>query len=53
MIITSLLIDAERSASILVEHRALTEAIRGGALERAQTVLAAHLRGTLDLLRPG
>jgi DNA-binding GntR family transcriptional regulator len=53
MIITSLLISAERSASILVEHRALTEAIRAGELERAQTVLAAHLRGTLDLLRPG
>jgi DNA-binding GntR family transcriptional regulator len=53
MIITSLLIDAERSASILVEHRALTEAIRSGELERAQTVLTAHLRGTLDLLRPG
>ena len=50
MIITSLLISAERSASILVEHRALTEAIRAGELERAQTVLAAHLRGTLDLL---
>ena len=53
MIITSLLVSAERSASILVEHRALTEAIRTGELERAQTVLAAHLRGTLDLLRPG
>jgi DNA-binding GntR family transcriptional regulator len=53
MIITSLLIDAERSASILVEHRALTEAIRSGDLERAQEVLTAHLRGTLDLLRPG
>jgi DNA-binding GntR family transcriptional regulator len=53
MIITSLLIDAERSASILVEHRALTEAIRSGDLEQAQSVLAAHLRGTLDLLRPG
>ena len=53
MIITSLLISAERSASILVEHRALTEAIRAGELEQAQMALAAHLRGTLDLLRPG
>jgi DNA-binding GntR family transcriptional regulator len=53
MIITSLLVSAERSASILVEHRALTEAIRAGELEQAQTVLTAHLRGTLDLLRPG
>lgn len=53
MIITSLLIDSKRIASILVEHRALTEAIRAGELDRAQTVLEAHLRGTLDLLRPG
>jgi DNA-binding GntR family transcriptional regulator len=53
MVITSLLIDTKRVESILVEHRALTEAIRAGELERAQTVLAAHLRGTLDLLRRG
>jgi DNA-binding GntR family transcriptional regulator len=53
MIITSLLISAGRSESILVEHRALTEAIRAGELERAQSVLAAHLRGTLDLVRSG
>ena len=53
MIITSLLLSADRSASILVEHRALTDAIRTGELERAQTVLAAHLRGTLEILRPG
>ena len=53
MIITSLLTSAERSASILVEHRALAAAIRGGELERAKSVLTAHLRGTLDLLRPG
>jgi DNA-binding GntR family transcriptional regulator len=53
MIITSLLIDTKRINSILVEHRALTDAIRAGELERAQTVLAAHLRGTLDLLRAG
>ncbi len=50
MIITSLLTSAERSASILVEHRALADAIRAGELERAQSVLAAHLRGTLELL---
>jgi DNA-binding GntR family transcriptional regulator len=53
MVITSLLVDAKRSASILVEHRALTDAIGAGDLERAQSVLAAHLRGTLELLRPG
>jgi DNA-binding GntR family transcriptional regulator len=53
MIITSLLIDAKRSASILVEHRALTDAIRAGDLERAQSVLTAHLRGTLELVRAG
>lgn len=53
MVITSLLIDTKRIESILVEHRALTEAIRTGDVERAQSVLAAHLRGTLDLLRPG
>jgi DNA-binding GntR family transcriptional regulator len=53
MIITSLLIDTKRITSILVEHRALSDAIRAGDLERAQTVLEAHLRGTLDLVRPG
>ena len=53
MIVTSLLISAERSASILVEHRELADAIRTGDLERAQTVLASHLRGTLDLVRAG
>jgi DNA-binding GntR family transcriptional regulator len=53
MIITSLLIDTKRINSILVEHRALSAAIREGDLERAQTVLEAHLRGTLDLVRPG
>src|ERR671923_1355593 len=49
MVITSLLIDTKRITSILVEHRALSAAIRAGELERAQTVLEAHLRGTLDL----
>jgi DNA-binding GntR family transcriptional regulator len=53
MIITSLLINAERSSSIMLEHWALTEAIRTGELEQARAVLDAHLRGTLDLLRPG
>jgi DNA-binding GntR family transcriptional regulator len=53
MIITSLLIDAERSASILVEHRALADAIGRGDAERAQSVLTAHLRGTLELVRAG
>jgi DNA-binding GntR family transcriptional regulator len=53
MVITSLLRDARRTDSILVEHRALADAIGAGDLERAQAVLAAHLRGTLDLLRRG
>jgi DNA-binding GntR family transcriptional regulator len=53
MIITSLLVDTKRIESILVEHRALAEAIRAGELERAQSVLEAHLRGTLELVRPG
>jgi DNA-binding GntR family transcriptional regulator len=53
MIITSLLIDTKRINSILVEHRALTDAIRAGELDRALSVLEAHLRGTLELLRPG
>ena len=52
MVISSLLRDDHRIASILVEHRALTDAIREGDLERAQSVLAAHLRGTLELVRP-
>jgi DNA-binding GntR family transcriptional regulator len=53
MIITSLLVDRKRIDSILVEHRALAAAIRSGELDRALTVLDAHLRGTLELLRPG
>jgi DNA-binding GntR family transcriptional regulator len=53
MIITSLLVDTKRITSILVEHRALATAIRDGDLQSAQTVLEAHLRGTLDLVRPG
>ena len=53
MIIKSLLIDRRRIDSILVEHRALTEAIRAGDPERARTVLDEHLRGTLQLLHPG
>jgi DNA-binding GntR family transcriptional regulator len=53
MIIKSLLIDRRRIDSILVEHRALTEAIRAGDAERARTVLDDHLRGTLQLLHPG
>jgi DNA-binding GntR family transcriptional regulator len=52
MVITSLLRDAKRIASILVEHRALTQAIRDGDLPRADGVLVAHLRGTLELVRP-
>ena len=54
MIITSLLI--ERRAQRVDPGRApgaRPSAIRAGELERAQTVLAAHLRGTLDLVRPG
>lgn len=53
MIITSLLVDRKRADSILVEHRALAGAIREGELDRALIVLDAHLRGTLELLRPG
>jgi DNA-binding GntR family transcriptional regulator len=53
MVITSLLRDKQRMASILVEHRALTCAIGAGEVERAQVVLEQHLLGTLDLVRPG
>jgi DNA-binding GntR family transcriptional regulator len=53
MIITSLLRDTKRIESILVEHRQITAAIRAGDLARADAVLVAHLRGTLDLVRPG
>jgi DNA-binding GntR family transcriptional regulator len=53
MIITSLLRDAKRVESILVEHRQIAGAIRAGDLARADAVLVAHLRGTLDLVRPG
>ena len=53
MIITSLLVDRKRIDSILVEHRELAGALRAGELDRALSVLDAHLRGTLELLRPG
>ena len=53
MVTTSLLRDAKRVESILVEHRAIAQAIRDGDRDRAQSVLGAHLRGTLDLLRSG
>jgi DNA-binding GntR family transcriptional regulator len=53
MILNSLLVDRKRIDSILVEHRALAAAIRAGELDRARTVLDAHLRGTLQLLHPG
>jgi DNA-binding GntR family transcriptional regulator len=52
MIITSLLRDTKRIESILVEHRQITGAIREGDLARADAVLVAHLRGTLELVRP-
>jgi DNA-binding GntR family transcriptional regulator len=52
MIITSLLRDRQRVASILVEHRQIAGAIRAGDLARADAVLVAHLRGTLELVRP-
>ena len=52
MIITSLLRDRQRVASILVEHRQIAAAIRAGDLARADAVLVAHLRGTLELVRP-
>jgi DNA-binding GntR family transcriptional regulator len=50
MIITSLLRDERRTASILVEHRAIAGAIAAGDRARAQDVLTAHLHGTLELL---
>jgi DNA-binding GntR family transcriptional regulator len=50
MIITSLLRDEQRTASILVEHRAIVGAIAAGDRARAQDVLTTHLRGTLELL---
>jgi DNA-binding GntR family transcriptional regulator len=53
MIISSLVRDERRTASILVEHRAIVDAIGAGDRERAQAVLEAHLRGTLVLLRGG
>jgi DNA-binding GntR family transcriptional regulator len=53
MIITSLLRDAKRIESILIEHRQIADAFRAGDLARADAVLVAHLRGTLDLVRPG
>jgi DNA-binding GntR family transcriptional regulator len=53
MVITSLVRDSRRTESILVEHRALADAIAAGDLGRARTVLAGHLRGTLELLRRG
>jgi DNA-binding GntR family transcriptional regulator len=53
MVITSLLRDERRTASILVEHRALADAMRRGERERAQEILQTHLRGTLVLLRGG
>jgi DNA-binding GntR family transcriptional regulator len=53
MIITSLLRDEQRTASILVEHRSLADALRRGDRAAAQEILEAHLRGTLVLLRGG
>ncbi len=50
MIITSLLRDERRTASILVEHRAIVGAIAAGDRARARDVLTTHLRGTLELL---
>jgi DNA-binding GntR family transcriptional regulator len=53
MVITSLLRDAARMSSIIVEHREIAAAVRDGDLVRAQDVLARHLEGTLELLRRG
>jgi DNA-binding GntR family transcriptional regulator len=53
MVTASLLRDAGRMASIIVEHRAIADAIRAGDEAHAQDVLARHLRGTFDLVRNG
>ena len=53
MVSTSLLRDRARMSSIIVEHRALAAAVRAGDLDEAQSVLARHLEGTLELLRRG
>ena len=50
MIITSLLRDEHRIATILVEHRAIVNAVAAGDAATAQEVLTTHLGGTLELL---
>jgi len=45
--------DERRVSSILAEHRALVAAVGARDPERARTVLADHLQGTLELLRGG
>ena len=51
--ITALRREPRRLAEILDEHRALTEAVAGGEVERTLELLDAHLHGTLVLLREG
>ena len=53
MVSTSLLRDERRVASILVEHEAISEALRDGDAGRAAAVLLEHLQGTTELLRGG
>ena len=51
MVTMSLLRDERRIASILIEHEAITDAIRDGDSVRAQGVLVRHLQRTHELLR--
>jgi DNA-binding GntR family transcriptional regulator len=51
--VTALRREPRRLAEILAEHRALTEAVAGGDVERTLELLDAHLHGTLVLLREG
>ena len=51
--VTALRREPRRLAEILEEHRALTEAVEGGDVERTLDLLDAHLHGTLVLLREG
>jgi DNA-binding GntR family transcriptional regulator len=51
--VTALRREPRRLAEILDEHRALTEAVAAGDVERTLELLDAHLYGTLVLLREG
>ena len=53
MVTTSLLRDERRIASIIVEHKAIADAVRAGDAQGADEVLVRHLQGTVALLRGG